>query len=402
VPPTPISIIAWKLPDALLAGENSFCRESYASQTLFLFMPKGQPMKPELFLTEVGNDRPMPDSPARCALQASGQSQPMLVFVLNQLDWLLDDRFLYKRSHAMNGFFRNGVLLAIGCLGVAVHAQGDTDDLEDIGPQDGPPAVNAMQSEASSECYFLNWHFPYCTCNACRVIASPVRLSDVPPPEEAYRFYGSKILGTAFTTIRTTIDSSPSAASSATATTAVYAYAGGIELERTLGTVRFEVEGSFRDTADASPTSVDGQQLHVRAADNWTLLGNVWRSIPVTNQVGVYAGGGLGGGGYRLTETLDNAVAYSQPTLFAWQAGGGLALRYNSLVTFDVSYRFLSFEQTRSTMMTPTKLSTGTLSSTMTADELLFMIRLKDPLQLMDHFLSTEFWYPEPSRPPQR
>ena len=53
-------------------------------------------------------------------------------------------------------------------------------------------------------------------------------------------------------------------------------------------------------------------------------------------------------------------------------------------------------------MMTPTKLSTGTLSSTMTADELLFMIRLKDPLQLMDHFLSTEFWYPEPSRPPQR
>ena len=62
----------------------------------------------------------------------------------------------------------------------------------------------------------------------------------------------------------------------------------------------------------------------------------------ITERVGCYGGGGIGGGGLTLGEGDPAPFPGSTYTssAFAWQAGGGLIYEVTDQVTFDVSYRW--------------------------------------------------------------
>ena len=61
----------------------------------------------------------------------------------------------------------------------------------------------------------------------------------------------------------------------------------------------------------------------------------------ITERIGCYGGGGIGGGG--LTDFIEQGSLRTSPiksSSFAWQAGGGLLYEVTDQVTFDVSYRW--------------------------------------------------------------
>ena len=116
--------------------------------------------------------------------------------------------------------------------------------------------------------------------------------------------------------------------------------AGGISLERERGRLRLEAEWLQRDFYRDSYQ--DFGTVIVEATENWSVLANVWRDFMITERVGCYGGGGIGGGG--LTQGAGDPVPDPDFTYtssaFAWQAGGGLLYEVTDQVTFDVSYRW--------------------------------------------------------------
>ena len=115
--------------------------------------------------------------------------------------------------------------------------------------------------------------------------------------------------------------------------------AGGISLERERGRLRLETEWLQRDFYRGTIAS---SRDSIVATENWSVLANVWRDFMITERVGCYGGGGIGGGG--LTAVGDFGPTPITRTYksssFAWQAGGGLLYEVTDQVTFDVSYRW--------------------------------------------------------------
>ena len=115
--------------------------------------------------------------------------------------------------------------------------------------------------------------------------------------------------------------------------------AGGVSLERERGRLRLETEWLQRDFYRGDP---GGTLQNIVATENWSVLANVWRDFMITERVGCYGGGGIGGGG--LTAVGDFGATPITRTYksssFAWQAGGGLIYEVTDQVTFDVSYRW--------------------------------------------------------------
>lgn len=70
-------------------------------------------------------------------------------------------------------------------------------------------------------------------------------------------------------------------------------------------------------------------------------------------------------------------------------------MRYNSLITLDVSYRFLDYAQASSTMVAPGIGAVGSVSSSMTAGEIFCMLRVYEPFQWAKHLRSRSFYLPE-------
>lgn len=264
-------------------------------------------------------------------------------------------------------------------------------------PSSGEPRAETKESTQNSPVASACADGQFCDCVSCRSSGNWLNEYDG-SDEKSYRVYGSKLLGTTISTFRTTASTPHTAphTSSSTGSVGTAAYAGGVSFDRPYGAMRLECEGALREIYDAPTTSDSSQTIHVRAADNWSVLANAWRDVALSERVGVYAGGGVGGGGFRLTETAANgAVAYWQPSLFAWQAGGGATWQYNSLVTLDASYRFLAFGSATSTLMQPNGIASGLVSSTMTANEILLMIRVNEPWRLAEHVWNASFWLPE-------
>lgn len=235
-----------------------------------------------------------------------------------------------------------------------------------------------------------------------------VALSDWPivtPADagEPWRFYASKILGltqATLTTSATPLGPAPAPAwtqsSAATASLFTGAVAGGLWIPRPGGALRLECEAALRDTFDGSRQAASGAVVSVQADNTWSVFGNIWRDVSLTTRLGLYGGGGLGGGGYKLAiDSSDGFAAHAQIGQFGWQAGGGLIYRYNSLVTADIGYRFIGLGTGKSRLLDPAGNQVGTLSSTMTANELLLMLRVKDPFQGLKHIRSRSFYLPE-------
>ncbi len=118
--------------------------------------------------------------------------------------------------------------------------------------------------------------------------------------------------------------------------------AGGISLERERGRLRLEAEWLQRDFyRDNVPNPFGGPNIPIVATENWSVLANVWRDFMITERIGCYGGGGIGGGGLTLKigESFLLPPTYTS-SAFAWQAGGGLIYEVTDQVTFDVSYRW--------------------------------------------------------------
>lgn len=156
----------------------------------------------------------------------------------------------------------------------------------------------------------------------------------------------------------------------------------GLAIDRTNGMLRVEVEGRGRDAmAGTTPSIANPFTYDVAAKDGWSVTTNLWRDLFLDDHWGVYAGGGLGGGGYRLSVDDNVSSGYGHIGGFAWQAGGGVTWRMADRMTLDLGYRWFAID----TLSNPLALTNGTPSgdyaSTFGASELLLSVRIYEPFR---------------------
>ncbi|MFM8414784.1 MAG: outer membrane protein [Planctomycetota bacterium] len=146
----------------------------------------------------------------------------------------------------------------------------------------------------------------------------------------------------------------------------------GVSVPRPLGAVRLEVEGRQRAALSGTqPRPVAaGARGAVAIAGEWTTMANVWRDVEVADHLSLYAGGGLGVGGYAHDADATGPEKARRVTAFGWQAGGGAAYAVTDRLTLDVGARLYG-------------LGTGGNASTAVppAAEMLFAVRIADPFR---------------------
>jgi len=141
----------------------------------------------------------------------------------------------------------------------------------------------------------------------------------------------------------------------------------GVTVPRSTGKVRLELEARRRQPLGGelrpSGTMAGTEAPPTPRAEEWTTMANVWRELPLTRHLGVYAGGGIGVGIRRPTaaDTMPRAG-------LGWQAGAGVTYAGTDRVTFDVGYRFSGLE------------AAGP-RTTAGESELLFAIRIDEPFR---------------------
>ena len=155
----------------------------------------------------------------------------------------------------------------------------------------------------------------------------------------------------------------------------------GMRLMRNNGALRFEFEGRGRDQLEETRNLL-GINATWRATDNWSAMVNVWRDYKPFESLGLYAGGGIGIGGYRWNLTTDQPIldisGNDRVSNFAWQAGGGLFYEISKRATIDLGYRFFSISES-----TIEYNAFGPLSSptNFAASELLLTVRIYEPFR---------------------
>lgn len=232
--------------------------------------------------------------------------------------------------------------------------------------------------------------------------------------ESGPRWYVSGIVGASFASLTTA--GGPSfvppfnpAVFSGTVNDTLFTGGGaiGLAIPRPSGAFRVEFEGRGRDLQDGvesvritpefgAPFTLPNA---VRACDGWSAMANLWRDIRLTDRGGVYLGGGIGGGGYRLSSfaAFDSVGASvhgrDAVAAFAWQAGTGVFWNVSDRIALDLGYRFLGINQ-RSTallydgpyfngtdVVNVTDQPYGTLRTAFSASELLLSVRIYEPFR---------------------
>jgi opacity protein-like surface antigen len=197
------------------------------------------------------------------------------------------------------------------------------------------------------------------------------------------RFYVSGIVGSSWATL--TVDEPPSA----NAPIFTAGGAAGWAFEREAGRLRLEIEGRGRDALGFAEADAE-QSAAFRATDGWSALVNLWRDIDLTEKLSLYAGGGIGGGGYRVA--LSSAVPAENFTVtgnaamggFAWQAGGGVNYALTDRITLDLGYRFFAIDGgaiTATSRQAGVPIDTSRFSSAFSASELLLTVRIYEPFR---------------------
>jgi len=229
----------------------------------------------------------------------------------------------------------------------------------------------------------------------------PVSLSDDPASS---RFYVAGIVGASFATLTTggSFEAIPGAVFSPIGSVTDPMFNGGgavgMAFAKPSGQLRMELEGRDRG-AMSGPTSLDvsggtilDRPMTTTASGVWSFMTNFWRDYDVTDSLGLYAGGGIGIGGYQYqTRSLDpELVTNGANTInsFAWQAGTGVTYQITSRVTFDVGYRFFSIGNGSTPLLTSANsgggapyLFLGDSISAFTASELLLSVRIYEPFR---------------------
>ena len=197
------------------------------------------------------------------------------------------------------------------------------------------------------------------------------------------RFYLSGIVGSSWGTL--TVEEPPSL----NQPLFTAGGAAGIAFERASGRLRLEFEGRYHDPIGEVVADADAFGS-VRAANGWSTMVNLWRDVDLTERLGIYAGGGIGAGGYRFAFDAAfpaaDVVASGADSVssFAWQAGGGLLFDLSERVTFDLGYRFFSIgagSTSVTVMQSGVPLETAGVSSAFSASELLLTVRIYEPFR---------------------
>jgi opacity protein-like surface antigen len=155
----------------------------------------------------------------------------------------------------------------------------------------------------------------------------------------------------------------------------------GMRLKRNKGALRFEFEGRGRDQLEDTKNLI---LLDVtwRATDSWSTMVNVWRDYKPFESLGIYAGGGIGAGGYRWnltqTEPAIDVGGSDRVSNFAWQAGGGLFYEISKRATVDLGYRFFSISEST---IEYNAFGTQTSPTNFAASELLLTVRIYEPFR---------------------
>lgn len=210
------------------------------------------------------------------------------------------------------------------------------------------------------------------------------------------RFYVSGLLGASFVTLDDPVYE-PIFEQRINRSVLTSGGAVGVAVERWNGLLRFEVEGRGRDDVTArlseSLGPFGGVDFRWAANDGWSALVNVWRDFTVTDQVDLYLGGGVGGGGYRYALDADislfgapliTAASRAQVAAFAWQLGGGAVWNVSDRLAFDVGYRFFSIDQADTRLdasITGLPVTSMLMPQQYTASELLFGLRIYEPFR---------------------
>ncbi len=206
-----------------------------------------------------------------------------------------------------------------------------------------------------------------------------------PQADTGARFYLNGIVGDSFTTLASggvnTAGGGPVANTGAVVDD-LLALGGalGVAASRPGGELRLEVESLGRGTLDGRTNSVfPPEEYAVRASDSWTVMANLWREVSITDRLGLYAGGGIGAGGYRIAVDDQTVSGADAEAAFAWQVGAGATWRIAPRITLDFGYRFLDL----GTVSTPLSLADGApaghYDSSLSASEWLLSVRIYEP-----------------------
>lgn len=140
----------------------------------------------------------------------------------------------------------------------------------------------------------------------------------------------------------------------------------GVAVPRPVGDMRLELEARRRQPLSAGEPAGSpppgAAPAAAAIAEEWTTMANVWRDLPLTSRLGVYAGGGLGVGTRRA------AAAPASHAGLGWQAGAGATYAATERLSFDVGYRYSGLD------------SAGPRGAA-GESELLFAIRIYEPFQ---------------------
>ena len=213
-------------------------------------------------------------------------------------------------------------------------------------------------------------------------IIRPVDLRTV--AEGDSRFYLSGIIGPSWGTLQ--VDDSPAV------NDPLFSAGGaaGVAFERESGRLRVEFEARYRDPISGDFGDTDSFSS-LRAENGWSTLVNAWRDVDLTDRLGIYVGGGIGGGGYGSL-TAQSAVPASNFTIngsgsasgFAWQAGGGVIYELTERITLDLGYRFFAVDSgsiTATSFQSNVPIETFAVDTGFSASELLFAIRIYEPFR---------------------
>lgn len=222
----------------------------------------------------------------------------------------------------------------------------------------------------------------------CVSAAAPPAQADVlslPRAETESRFYLNGIVGDSFTTLASggvnTAGGGP-VANTGAAVDDLLTLGGalGVAASRPGGELRLEVESLGRGPLLGSTASVfPPQEYAVRASDSWTVMANLWRERSITERLGLYGGGGIGAGGYRIAVDDQTVAGADVEAAFAWQVGAGVTWRIAQRITLDFGYRFLDLGTVSTPLTIGDAAPAGNYSSSLSASEWLLSVRIYEP-----------------------
>lgn len=249
-----------------------------------------------------------------------------------------------------------------------------------IADYDGTHSPTAAEPEGADDAYVSELGLPEVAgepllgTSCCEPMAA--RCCDA---RSAPRLYVGGIIGASFATLALPPDD--------TINRSLFTAGGtlGVAFDRPLGALRLEVEGRGRDKVSETVVDPDSNfSITGEATDIWSATVNLWRDFAPTDTVGVYLGGGIGGGGYRsviaASEPFADQISVNDPnSAFAWQAGCGLTYAIGPRATLDLGYRFFAIDESTAAGTVfgePFSYRTG-----FSASELLFTLRVYEPFR---------------------